>query len=69
MADGAAPTPAAASSFEVDLGNLMAYDPSHHAAATSRFTPDSFFHLPPPPGSPLSRSSYLIFFYLTFFHL
>jgi len=36
MADGAAPTPAAASSFEVDLGNLMAYDPSHHAAATSR---------------------------------
>ncbi|CAL4960185.1 unnamed protein product [Urochloa decumbens] len=30
--------PAAASSCEVDLGNLMAYDPSHHlaAAATSR---------------------------------
>ena len=27
---------AAASSCEVDLGNLMAYDPSHHVAAASR---------------------------------
>ncbi|CAL4972875.1 unnamed protein product [Urochloa decumbens] len=38
MAEGDAAMPAAASSCEVDLGNLMAYDPSHHlaAAATSR---------------------------------
>ena len=37
MADGSA---AAASSCEVDLGNLMTYDPSQHAAAASRFTND-----------------------------
>ncbi|CAL5024609.1 unnamed protein product [Urochloa decumbens] len=37
MAEGAAAMPAAASTCEVDLGNLMAYDPSHHiAAAASR---------------------------------
>ncbi|RCV14813.1 hypothetical protein SEVIR_3G009700v4 [Setaria viridis] len=35
MAEGAAATPAATSSFEVDLGNLMAYDPSHHLTAAS----------------------------------
>jgi regulator of ribosome biosynthesis len=26
----------ASSSYEVDLGNLMAYDPSHHVATASR---------------------------------
>ncbi|CAO1943526.1 unnamed protein product [Urochloa humidicola] len=36
MAEGAAATLVAASSCEVDLGNLMAYDPSHHIAAASR---------------------------------
>ncbi|CAN6230108.1 unnamed protein product [Urochloa humidicola] len=39
MAEGTAAMPAAASTCEVDLGNLMAYDPSHHiasAAAASR---------------------------------
>ncbi|CAN6235975.1 unnamed protein product [Urochloa humidicola] len=33
MAEGDAAMPAAASSCEVDLGNLMAYDPSHHLTA------------------------------------
>ncbi|CAL5025887.1 unnamed protein product [Urochloa decumbens] len=33
MAEGDAVMPAAASSCEVDLGNLMAYDPSHHLTA------------------------------------
>ncbi|KAL6622360.1 hypothetical protein ACP70R_032239 [Stipagrostis hirtigluma subsp. patula] len=33
MAEGTAAAAAAASSCEVDLGNLMAYDPSHHIAA------------------------------------
>ena len=36
MAEGPAATTIAASSYEVDLGNLMAYDPSHHIAAASR---------------------------------
>ncbi|TVU36033.1 hypothetical protein EJB05_17943 [Eragrostis curvula] len=31
--EAAATTAAAASNYEVDLGNLMAYDPSHHLAA------------------------------------
>ncbi|WVZ73857.1 hypothetical protein U9M48_022115 [Paspalum notatum var. saurae] len=35
MAEEADATRAAASSCEVDLGNLMAYDPSHHLAASA----------------------------------
>lgn len=37
----AAPPAAAATNYEVDLGNLMAYDPSHHlpAASSSRSAP------------------------------
>jgi regulator of ribosome biosynthesis len=39
MAEEAAATTAATSNCDVDLGNLMAYDPSHHvvAAASNRF--------------------------------
>ncbi|CAO1947052.1 unnamed protein product [Urochloa humidicola] len=35
MAEGDAATPAIASTCEVDLGHLMAYDPSHHIAAAA----------------------------------
>ncbi|CAD6258991.1 unnamed protein product [Miscanthus lutarioriparius] len=36
MAEGPAAATIAASSYEVDLGNLMTYDPSLHIAAASR---------------------------------